>query len=94
MFEIDMKEPGRLELAGRLDAAEADAAEVRLKAIDQSVVLDCSRLEYISSAGIGILIELYKRLGAKDKTVTFVNMLPRVRNIFVYAGLDQILKIE
>ena len=94
MFEVRRIEDGRVELVGRLDAAQAAQAEEGLKPLRDSVTLDCSRLEYISSAGIGVLIELYKRLLAAGQTVTFVNMLPRVRNIFVYAGLDRILKIE
>ena len=94
MFEIRMSEPGTVRLSGRLDAAEADRVSEELLAIRSSVRLDCSELDYISSAGIGVLIELFKRLQASGQTMTLVNLLPRVRNIFRYAGLDRLLTIE
>jgi anti-sigma B factor antagonist len=94
MFEIRMMEPGTVRLSGRLDAAEAERVGDELLAIRSSVRLDCSELDYISSAGIGVLIELFKRLQASGQTMTLVNLLPRVRNIFRYAGLDRLLTIE
>jgi len=56
--------------------------------------LDCSELDYISSAGLGVLIELHKRLVAAGQTLTLANLVPRVRNVFMYAGLDRLLNIE
>ena len=94
MFEIRAGDQGMLRLSGRLDAAEAEAAGEELWAIHNSLRLDCSELDYISSAGIGVLIELYKRLQRSGHTLTLVNLLPRVRNIFRYAGLEQLLNIE
>jgi anti-anti-sigma factor len=94
MFEIRVMEPGTVRLSGRLDAAEAERVGDELLAIQGSVRLDCSELDYISSAGIGVLIELFKRLQASGHTMTLVNLLPRVRNIFRYAGLDRLLTIE
>jgi anti-sigma B factor antagonist len=94
MFEIRVMEPGTVRLSGRLDAAEAERVGDELLAIRSSIRLDCSELDYISSAGIGVLIELFKRLQASGHTMTLVNLLPRVRNIFRYAGLDRLLTIE
>jgi len=94
MFDIESGEAGRLKLVGRLDAAEADKAEQAFRKIQGTVTVDCSALDYISSAGIGVLIELSKRLETAGQSVTFVQMLPRVRQIFTYAGLDRVLRIE
>jgi anti-sigma B factor antagonist len=94
MFEIREVESGVLRLTGRLDAAEAERVAAEMSAIRGSVRLDCSELDYISSAGIGLLIELFKRLQASGNTLTLVNLLPRVRNIFRYAGIDRLLNIE
>lgn len=94
MFEIHVGQEGQVKLSGRLDAAEADRAQKVLRTLDGSVTFDCSELDYISSAGIGVLIETYKRLNSAGHPLRFVKMLPRVRNIFVYAGLDRVLNIE
>lgn len=94
MFDIQAEESGLVRLSGRLDAAESDRALQVLRRLDRSLVLDCSKLDYISSAGIGVFIETYKRLHESGHTFKLVNLLPRVRNIFAYAGLDRILTIE
>jgi anti-sigma B factor antagonist len=94
MFEIRSAGVGELELAGRLDAAEAERADRELRVFEGPLRLDCSQLDYISSAGLGVLIELHKRLAAGGHTLTLSNLVPRVRNVFAYAGLDRLLKIE
>ena len=93
MFEIRV-EGGVVRLKGRLDASQSDQAQRVLRGIDGSVSLDCSELDYISSAGIGVIIETYRRLHTSGHTLKLVRLLPRVRNIFAYAGLDRILTIE
>jgi len=94
MFQIRRHDDGRVELSGRLDAAEAEGAGTVLKTLDGPVVLDCAELEYVSSAGLGVLIVTYQRLKTAGHELRFVNMLPRVRNVFTYAGLDRVLIIE
>ena len=93
-FEIRKADDRIVHLAGRLDAAEAERTESAFRDIQESVTLDCTTLDYISSAGIGLLIELHKRLESTGHRVTLVNLLPRVRSIFRYAGLDRLLNIE
>jgi len=93
MLEIRTAPEGRVELVGRLDAAEAERAERTLRDLAGPLTLDCSGLDYISSAGLGVLIELHKRLHASGQTLTLSNMVPRVRNVFAYAGLDRLLNI-
>lgn len=94
MFEIRTAGDGLLQLVGRLDAAEAERADRELRALGGPLRLDCSQLDYISSAGLGVLIELHKRLATGGHTLTLTNLVPRVRNVFAYAGLDRLLKIE
>lgn len=94
MFEIHVGDDGVVRMKGRLDASQSDQAQRVLRALDRSLSLDCSELDYISSAGIGVVIETYRRLHAAGHTLKLVNLLPRVRNIFAYAGLDRLLTIE
>lgn len=94
MFEIHAGEGGRVRLCGRFDAAEAEQALVTLSKIDLPMTLDCSALEYVSSAGIGVIMETYKRLLKGGHRLTLVQMTPKVRNVFRYAGLDRLLQIE
>ena len=94
MFDIEIGNAGNVKLSGRLDAAEAERAQEVFRGFNHPLVADFSDLEYISSAGIAILIETYKRLTAAGHTFRLVGMKPRVRNVFAYAGLDRLLQIE
>ena len=94
MFEIHAGEGGRVRLCGRFDAAEAEQALATLNRIDSAITLDCSALEYISSAGIGVIMETYKRLLKGGHRLALVQLIPKVRNVFRYAGLDRLLQIE
>ena len=94
MFKLDRGQGGEIRLIGRLDAAEADQATAAFAALDGPVVADCSELEYISSAGISVLMVTYKRLHQKGHTLRLRAVQPRVRNVFVYSGLAPMLGIE
>ena len=94
MLEIKVMEGGTVALTGRLDAAESDRTLAELQKLPGPVTLDCAGLEYISSAGISVVMQTYKRLAAAGSSLRFVGMAPRVRNVFMYAGLDKLLGIQ
>ena len=58
------------------------------------VTLDCGQLEYISSAGLGVLLKTQKRLLAAGGKLRLVGLKPHLRDIFRYSGFDQIFEIE
>ncbi len=91
MLKVRIGEDGTVFLAGRLDAAHVDQAREILGGLGASVQADCSELEYISSAGIGLLMVTYKRLKDAGHTFRLVNAPPRIRTVFQYAGLDRLL---
>jgi anti-sigma B factor antagonist len=93
MFKIHLDTPGRARLEGRLDASQSDAALEVLARIPGPLVLDCAQLDYISSAGIGTLIETYKRLHREGHRLRLENVTPRVRSVFRLANLDTVLDI-
>jgi anti-sigma B factor antagonist len=93
MLEIEYAGDGRVILAGRLDAAQARKAQEFLDGLDNPSVLDCARLEYISSAGLGILLRTQKRVMAKGGGLSLVNVNNHIRDVFRYSGFDRIFKI-
>ena len=62
MLAIDFGADGAVVISGRLDAAQCPAAQAFLDQVEGTVTLDCSGLEYISSAGLGVLLKTQKRL--------------------------------
>lgn len=94
MLEIQVENGGRVRLKGRLDAASAPKAREALKPLKGPMALDMADLEYISSAGIGVVVETYKRLHGEGATVRVLNLTPGVRAVFRFAGLEEMLAIE
>jgi anti-anti-sigma factor len=94
MFKLEIEPGGLVRLKGRLDASEADQATVDLETVEGPITLDCSELEYISSAGLSVVLITYKRLMAEGHAFRLVNLQPKVRNVFTYAGLHRILQLE
>ena len=94
MLRVDQLKPGLVKLSGRFDASQADLAVEALSRLTESVTVDCSELEYISSVGIGILVQTYRRLDDNDQTLQLADVTPRIRNILVYAGLAELLGIK
>ena len=83
-------------LEGRLDTMTAPELETELKgSMDgaESLVLDLSKLEYISSAGLRELLSAHKTMSGKGgMKVTNVNEI--VREVFEVTGFCDILNIE
>ena len=57
MLSIEHGLDGDVVVAGRFDAAEAPGALAFLDSVGGIVRLDCSGLDYISSAGLGVLLK-------------------------------------
>lgn len=94
MMTIEPAGEGVVAVAGRLDAAQAPAAEAFLNGVQGTVTLDATRLDYISSAGLGVLLKTQKRLMAGGGKLRIRGLGKSVRDVFVYSGFDQIFEIE
>ena len=83
-------------LEGRLDTMTAPELEAELNqslAGADSLTLDFSKLEYISSAGLRVLLSAHKAMSAKGgMKVTNVNEI--VQEVFEVTGFADILNIE
>jgi anti-anti-sigma factor len=94
MLTIGAGGDGIVVLSGRLDAAQAAAAQASLDKVSGVVTLDLSGLDYISSAGLGVLLKTQKRLAASAGRLRLAGVNPHVRDILVYSGFDQLFEIE
>lgn len=79
----------------RIDAGNASDVESELEAIrkeedDQQVVFDCSGLEYISSAGLRVIMKVVKQ----EKSVSVINVSPEVYDIFDVSGFTNFITVE
>lgn len=95
MLAIDFG-PGQdvVVIAGRLDAAQAPAADSFLSRVSGDVTLDCSSLDYVSSAGLGVLLKTQKRLQGAGGKLRLTGVNRHLQDILTYSGFDQIFDIE
>src|SRR5436309_2259499 len=94
MLAIDFATDGGVVIAGRLDAAEAPRARNFFDRVEGTVTLDCSRLEYISSAGLGVLLKTQKRLLASGGKIRLTGVSSHLHDILGYSGFDKIFEVE
>lgn len=93
MFEIRMGGQGEVVLEGRLDAAQCDKALRFLDAVAAPRDLDLGALEYISSAGLGVLLKTQKRAMAQGGGLRLRNVNRHISDILRYAGFDKLFEI-
>lgn len=94
MLTIEAGGDGIVVVRGRLDAAQAASAQGFLDQVSGTVTLDVAGLEYISSAGLGVLLKTQKRLLGSAGKLRLAGVSPHLRDIFVYSGFDQLFEIE
>lgn len=80
---------------GRIDAANAAAVEARTFEIkkanpDKHTVIDADRLEYISSAGLRVILKLRK----EEPSLAIINVSPEVYEIFDMTGFTEMVTVE
>jgi anti-sigma B factor antagonist len=94
MLAMDLDAQGRVVMNGRLDASQAAAAQSFLDQRSGRVVLDCAALEYLSSAGLGVLLKTHKRLAAAGGSLSLVRVGKHLNELFTLSGFNHILDIE
>jgi anti-sigma B factor antagonist len=94
MFSAKVGSNNEIQLAGRFDASQVAAAKEVLDKITTSSTVDFRELEYISSAGMGVLLATQKRLSESGHKLALVNLNKHIRDIFGYAGFDRVFEIR
>ncbi|SMB96619.1 anti-sigma-factor antagonist [Hymenobacter roseosalivarius DSM 11622] len=86
-----------LSLDGELDASSSVILDTELTKSEvlnhQKVLIDCQRLNYISSAGLGVFISHLQRFQDANVKLVFFNMQEKVHNVFEILGLDTLMTI-
>ncbi len=86
-----------LRLHGELDASSAVNLDDELSDDTitryRRVLVDCTHLEYISSAGIGVFVANLQRFQDASSNLILFGMKDKVYNVFEILGLDALMTI-
>jgi anti-sigma B factor antagonist len=93
MLTIELQN-GEIMIGGRFDASQTEKARSFLAGIETSMVVDLKNMDYISSAGLGVLLMTQKRLHEAGCRLKLKNMNKHIRDVFMFSGFDQIFEIE
>ncbi|MBP1537526.1 MAG: STAS domain-containing protein [Ruminococcus sp.] len=86
-----------LQVEGRVDTVTAPELEKAVNAAAEdtdTLVLDCEKLVYISSAGLRVLLSTHKLMTKKKGTFELINIGDDIMEIFSITGFAQILNIK
>jgi len=87
-----------LSLAGRIDSSNAKTFEEslmsRLNALARPVLLDLSALQYISSAGLRVVLMAAKQQQARSCKFALCSPSPEILEVFEVSGFNRIIEIH
>jgi anti-anti-sigma factor len=92
MFEIK-KENDEVRMTGRFDASRSGLAMEVFNQVHTTIFVNFEGLDYISSAGLSVLLKTQKRLMEKGHSLRLKNMNKFNREIFKLAGFEAIFEI-
>lgn len=86
-----------VEVSGRLDASSQAEAETFLRDVVDTgahrVVLECSALDFVSSAGLRAIMAAIKWTRPQGGGVTLTGANPAIRQLIRIAGLEPLLEV-
>lgn len=89
-----------LEIAGEIDLGDsANFKSILIQCIEEKktdIILDCKKLNFIDSTGLGVIINVYKKLNDDNQKHQIIIKSPvaSVKKLLNITGLNKILTIE
>lgn len=94
MLDIQTSPEGAILLSGRFDATQVEKASAVLLALETSCTIDFSALDYIASAGLGVLLAAQKRLKARGCSLKLSNPNRHIRDVLHFSGFEHVFEID
>jgi anti-anti-sigma factor len=90
-----VKMPKRFDYSSSADFNAAFASALSQPTESEiNVILDCIQMDYIDSAGIGLLVMSHKKAQNVKAKITIINLKPSSREILTLANLQKIIEIK
>ena len=98
-LDIKEKEGGMIAtLCGRLDTPSAVKAQEDIAPLlenaDKEIILDCEKLEYISSSGLRLFLSIRKEVTRKGGKMIVENVNEYINKVFMMTGFINLFEIR
>lgn len=87
-----------LRARGRINILSADAFEAAVRNAvrgeSRAVIIECSDVTYLSSAGLRAFLRLWQDLNQKNQNLHICALKPYIREVFRIIGFDRLIPIH
>lgn len=86
-----------LEISGSIDSSTSNQLETSINEIiddAKNLILDFEQVDYISSAGLRVVLATMKKLKEKEGALKIVNASPVVKEVFEMTGFSSFIDIN
>ncbi len=85
-------------LEGRLDTAASISVEKDMQQLNEceghDIILDCTKMGYISSSGLRLFLSVLKNAKAKGSKVYIKGITEEIRNVFAMTGFINLFEFK
>lgn len=99
-FDVTTEQLGEVaivRLKGELDASTSTVADTAmgeaLESTSKAVLIDCSALTYISSAGLGAVSSTYHDCNHRSVQLLLYGLQPKIKSVLGILGLEKVIPI-
>lgn len=89
-----IKMPKRFDYSASSEFNTAIGAALAENASSQVIQLDCIHMDYIDSAGIGLLVMAHKKAMNKGISIEIIHAKGATKEIFLLANLQKLISIK
>ena len=93
--KISENEADIIVIVGEVDASSSITLDNAISEViangRKSLLIDCTDMEYISSAGLGVFMSYIEEIKKKSINLVIFGLNEKVMNVFNILGLDQLL---
>lgn len=89
-----IKMPKRFDYSASLEFNGTLATMFSSQGEGAQVFLDCLHMDYIDSAGIGLLVMAHKKALANHASIAVINVKPSTKEILLLANLQKLIDIK
>lgn len=93
-----LKEIYQISIDGEIDASSSivldEEFEKAIHSNSSKILVDCSKLTYISSAGLGVFMSNVEDCHSKNIKFVLFDLNLKIRSVFEMLGLDHLIQIK
>jgi anti-anti-sigma factor len=89
-----VKMPKRFDYSSSVEFNEAFGAALSRGGEGKTILLDCTHMDYIDSAGIGLLVMSHKKASTAHAKISIINIKQSAKEILLLANLQKLIEIK